>query len=419
MPTMTRGDYMSKPAATGVRHRDDDGDWRSAGTSARAWFAAPSHAAGAGLVTRIAALPEIAGRNGLPDIDLRACGVGVRLRPDDVAVARAISVAAAGLGLTGEPAVLQTLQVRIDAVGTEPVTSFWQTVLGYERAGDGILTDPLRRAPAVRVGRLSEPRPLRNRIHLDVVREPGAVQAVKTAIGGQAYGANGLTLADSEGNEVDLVPGSGLSRETPDWRVLFGAMTFYPAASPQQAARLAAAVAGLADEAAVPLLIDLRPDGVVIDSGKDQWHDDQGAPGTRFADLAGRIQIAARDLGLSADPARPRFLQFGIDAADVPAVRQFWAAVLGYRYDPRTNLTDIYDPRRLNPEFFFQQMDPASHDRRRQRNRIRFDLLIPHDQLQARLGTAVAAGGQIVAQALGRYALTDPEGNEIDIIATP
>jgi hypothetical protein len=129
MPTMTRGDYMSKPAATGVRHRDDDGDWRSAGTSARAWFAAPSHAAGAGLVTRIAALPEIAGRNGLPDIDLRACGVGVRLRPDDVAVARAISVAAAGLGLTGEPAVLQTLQVRIDAVGTEPVTSFWQTVL--------------------------------------------------------------------------------------------------------------------------------------------------------------------------------------------------------------------------------------------------------------------------------------------------
>ncbi|MGH3165389.1 MAG: VOC family protein, partial [Trebonia sp.] len=134
---------------------------------------------------------------------------------------------------------------------------------------------------------------------------------------------------------------------------------------------------------------------------------------------AGRIQFAARGLGLSADPARPRFQQFGIDAVDVPAVRSFWAAVLGYRYDPRTHLTDIYDPRRLSPEFFFQQMDPAEQDRRRQRNRIRFDLFIPCDQVRARLDTAVTAGGQIVAETPGRYALADPEGNEVDIIATP
>lgn len=406
---------MNGPTAAGVWPPEDPTDWRSVGTSLQAWFAAPSHAAGAGLVTRIAGLPAIAGQNRLPDIDLRAGGVRVSLGSD--AVARAISVAAAGLGLTAEPAVLQSLQVRIDAAGPEPVTSFWQAVLGYEQAGDGVLTDPLRRGPAVLVGRLSEPRPLRNRIHLDVVRGPAAVQAVKTAVGGQAYGSYGLTLADSEGNEVDLVPGSELSAAASDWRTLFGAMTFYPAAAPQLAARLATAVAALADDAAVPMLIDLRPDGVVIDSGKDQWEDDQGRPDARFVELAGRIQRAARDLGLSADPARPRFLQFGIDAVDVPAVRAFWSALLGYRYDPSANLTDIYDPRRLNPEFFFQQLDPAEVDRRRQRNRIHFDLLIPHDQVQARLDTAVNAGGQIVAGAPGRYALTDPEGNEIDLIA--
>ncbi|HSZ38802.1 MAG TPA: VOC family protein [Trebonia sp.] len=410
---------MNEPTATRSRPTDGPEDWRSIAAHARAWFAAPSHAAGAGLVARIAGLPAIADRNGLPDIDLRADGVGVRLGPGDAALARAISAAAADLGLTGEPAALQALQVRIDAAWPESVTSFWRTVLGHERASHGVLTDSLRRAPAVRVGRLSEPSPLRNRIHLDVVRGPEAVEAVKAALGREAYGANGLTLADSEGNEVDLVPGSELSPQTPDWRALFAAMTFYPAASPQQAARLAAAVAEVADEAGVPLLIDLRPDGVVIDSGKDQWEDGQGSPDARFVDLAGWIQSAARGLGLSADPARPRFQQFGIDAADVPAVRSFWAAVLGYRYDPRTHLTDIYDPRRLNPEFFFQQMDPAEQDRRRQRNRIRFDLFIPCDQVRARLDTAVTAGGQIVAEAPGSYALADPEGNEVDIITTP
>jgi len=45
-------------------------------------------------------------------------------------------VAAADLGLTGEPAVRQTLRVRVDAVGIEPVTSFWRTVLGHDGRGD-------------------------------------------------------------------------------------------------------------------------------------------------------------------------------------------------------------------------------------------------------------------------------------------
>ena len=89
-------------------------------------------------------------------------------------------------------------------------------------------------------------------------------------------------------------------------------------------------MAGLAHEAGLPLLVDLRPDGVTIDTGKDQWEDE------RFVDLARRVQAAARAMGLTADTTRLRFVQIGIAAVDVPAVRGFWWAVLGYEYDPRS-----------------------------------------------------------------------------------
>jgi hypothetical protein len=106
----------------------------------------------------------------------------------------------------------------------------------------------------------------------------------------------------------------------------------------RRAGELASAVAGLADDAGLPLMVDLRPDGVTIDSGKDQWEDGEGSATNQFVDLAGGIQTTARDFGLSADLTRPRFVQLGIDAVDVPAVRAFWASVLGYQHDPRTFL---------------------------------------------------------------------------------
>jgi predicted enzyme related to lactoylglutathione lyase len=125
-------------------------------------------------------------------------------------------------------------------------------------------------------------------------------------------------------------------------------------------------------------------------------------------------------MGLSADTTRLRFVQLGIDAVDIPAVRAFWTTVLGYQHDPRTYLTDIYDPRRLNPVIIFQQMGASEEDRRQQRNRIHLDLVVPYDQAQARIDAAVAAGGQIVTdKILDRCTLADPEGNEVDIATQP
>ncbi|WP_020390290.1 VOC family protein [Kribbella catacumbae] len=383
-------------------------DWRTIGGGASAWFEVPSLTAGAALIERIADLMD---GDDLPALELRASGVRVRISMADVELARAISAAAQELGLTANPAALQIVQLAIDAADKTSVVSFWQTALAYKPVGDGSLVDPLRRDPAISFHRQDQPRPQRNRIHVDVARVPEAVEAVKAALGQAAYGVYQLTLADADGNEIDLVPGSELSKETYDWHALFGAMTFYPTTSPAQAVELTTSVAGLADDAGLPLLVDLRPDGVTIDSGKDQWEDEEGAAEPGFVDLAGRIQTAAYDLGLAADPTRLRFVQFGIDAVDVPAVRAFWTTALGYQHDPRPHASDIYDPRRLNPVIIFQQLDAAEEDRRRQRNRIHLDLLVPSDQVQPRIDAAVAAGGRVVTGTT----LTDPEGNELTI----
>ncbi|WP_037362660.1 VOC family protein [Nakamurella lactea] len=403
-----------RSAAAESQQAQDLPDWRVLGAGAEAWFEASSLSACAVLLGRIA---ESAGNDGLPDVDLRPSGLRVRIGSGSADLAQAISANARDLGLSASPGRLQTVRVGIDAADPASVASFWQPVLGYRPIGADLI-DPWRRDPALSVRPLDEPRLLRNRIHLDVVRVPEAVSSIRAAVGQEPYGVYGLTLADAEGNEVDLVPGDALSADpaTSDWRVVFSAMTFYPTSSATRTGRLVAAVAGLADDAGVPLLIDARRDGVVIDSGKDQWEDDGHGSAARFAELAGRVQAAARELGLVADPAGLRFVQFGIDAVDIPAAQAFWIAALGYQHDPRQHVTDIYDPDRLDPVIFFQNLESAEQDRRRQPNRIRLELCVPDDRAQPRIDAAVAAGGQLLDRTPGRIRLADPEGNELDIV---
>ena len=150
---------------------------------------------------------------------------------------------------------------------------------------------------------------------------------------------------------------------------------------------------------------------MTIDSGKDRWEMDEG-----YQPLAARIQEAVRGLGLTADPTGARFVQVGIDAVDIPGVRAFWRAVLGYDEDPRNGVTDIVDPRQLNMTLFFQNLDASDTDRRAQRNRIHVDVFVPDDQAQARIAAAVAAGGTVVRDASPEgWTIADPEGNEVDV----
>ena len=52
-----------------------------------------------------------------------------------------------------------------------------------------------------------------------------------------------------------------------------------------------------------------------------------------------------------------------------------------------------------------------------QRNRIHFDIVVPHDEAQRRLEASLAAGGTLVsdAEAPSFWILADREGNEICI----
>lgn len=379
-------------------------DWRTVEGVATAWFDAPSLTTGAALAAHVLELaPDAA-------VDLRATGLRVRLDPDEHA--EAVSAAARDLGLAADPAALQQMGVVLESADPSQVRQFWQPVLAYAPTDDGGLVDPLRRDPALRIRESAERRPLRNRIHLDVVRPAAAVELARP---GEPSGPYGVRHADPDGNEVDLVPGDPLG-ETPgtsDWQVVFGAMACYRVTSSAQQRDLAAAVAALADEAGFPLLVDLRPGLVVVDSGKDRADADAHGLDLDFTDLAARVQAAARDLGATADPALPRFVQLFLDASDVAALRAFWVAALGYTRDRRAGVSDIHDPRWLDAVLVFQQIDASETERRRQRNRLHLELAVPADLARTRLAAILAAGGRLLDEADGRWSFADPEGNEL------
>ncbi|MDY7102951.1 MAG: VOC family protein [Actinomycetota bacterium] len=387
-----------------------DADWRVVDGVATAWFDASSLVEGAALAGRIVELSA-----GLA-VDVRATGVRVRVGSGEHA--EAVSVVARDLGLVAGPSVLQQVSVALDAADPAALTPFWQPVLGYVPGDDGGLVDPLRRDPAMRIRPSTEPRPLRNRIHLDVVRPAAEIERANL---GEAHGPYGVRHADPDGNEVDVVPGDPLggTGSTADWQAVFGAMACYRTTSPTHQRDLAAAVAALADRAGFPLLIDLRPGLVIVDSGKDLW--DPGAHGLEldFTELAAAVQAAARDLGAVADAGLARFVQIFFDAADVAAVRAFWVAALGYVHDRRAGLTDIVDPQRLNPVLVFQELDATETERRRQRNRIHLELAVPSDNARSRLDACLAADGRLLDESEDRRRVADPEDNELVIVAGP
>lgn len=403
---------------------DASGDWRALGVGASAWYAAPSHAGGAALARRIRELAD-----GTVDVDVRSGGVRARIpvtpedggfTPGQLELAAVVSRTAAELGLPADPGVLQDVQLTFDVLDQTAVSAFWEVTLGYEQVGDEDLLDPTRRHPPIWFQGMDAPRPLRNRLHLDVVTpqpQTTATLAALEQLGGRAvnHGYHAL-VADPEGNEVDILPLQADAdrwpdEETEDWRLVFAAIACYRVTD-TQAAELAARVAGLADEAGLPVAIDLRPGLVVVDTGKDRWETLEG-----YEALAARIQEAARDLGLVGDVTLPRFVQVGIDAVDIPAVRSFWCAALGYEPDPRPHVTDIVDPRQLGTVFFFQNLDATDDARRAQRNRIHVDVYVPHDRVEARVEAILAAGGRLVrdTEAPDCVTLADPEGNEVDL----
>ncbi|WP_193103557.1 VOC family protein [Brachybacterium sp. FME24] len=386
-----------------------DSDWRVLDGVSTAWFETPSLSAAAVMAGRIAEKPAVTA------VDVRTTGLRVRVDSDESA--EAVSELARDLGRIANPGALQSLSVVLDSAEPSALRPFWQRALDYDPDGEGRLVDPLRRDPALQFRASSESRPVRHRIHVDVVRPESAVEQADL---GEATGPYGIRHADADGNELDLVPGSPLGENSgaDEWQAVFSAMACYRVDSPQRQDDLAAAAAALAENAGSPLLIDLRPGLVVLDSGKDLWEAEAQGPGLDFTALAARIQSVARELGAAADSGLLRFVQLVLDAADVAAVRAFWVVALGYVEDRREGVSDIYDPRRFGPELVFQSLDATDMPRRRQRNRASIELEVPFDVAPSRLDTALGAGGRLMEGSDGRWRVADPEGNELVIVGT-
>lgn len=199
-------------------------DWRVVFEGACAVFRTGSFAVGAELVDTIATLADEANHH--PDVDLRYSTVTVRLvthevgglSARDVELARKISEEARELELRADPGAVQTVQLTVDALVAADVMPFWRAVLGYEPEGDEDLVDPRGRGPGVWFQRMDAPRPQRNRIHVDVAvpaDQAEARVAAALAAGGRLvtdqFAPRWWTLADAEGNEVDVA--SMLGRE--------------------------------------------------------------------------------------------------------------------------------------------------------------------------------------------------------------
>lgn len=200
------------------------------------------------------------------------------------------------------------------------------------------------------------------------------------------------------------------------WRYLLGAyQTCVLTDTLADATRLAAsAAAACGAEADAHLRVDVRAGRVDLTLQSV----DVAAVTARDVELAFGITDSIRDLGFETTPAPSsgrvvQSLEIAIDALDIAAIRPFWKAVLDYTDEPGTEEmpNGLIDPLREGPAFWFQQMDEP----RPQRNRIHFDITVPHDQARQRIAAALQAGGTMVSDAAARrfWILADAEGNEI------
>jgi 4a-hydroxytetrahydrobiopterin dehydratase len=209
----------------------------------------------------------------------------------------------------------------------------------------------------------------------------------------------------SRADASDAVTGLG-------WRLVLGELrTEVRTGSLPLAADVAARAAAL-PEAQGHLRMDVREDRVTLalQTAETGW-----VTG-RDVELARRITAVAEEFRLTTTSGEEdrtvQVLEIGIDAMDIASIRPFWKAVLGYADEPgRSGPEDaLVDPLGQGPAIWFQQMDAP----RPQRNRLHFDVSVPHDEAHRRIEATVAAGGKLIydTEAPAFWVLADPEGNE-------
>ena len=208
---------------------------------------------------------------------------------------------------------------------------------------------------------------------------------------------------------IDFLKTEGLE----DWRLVSeGAVLFVRTDSFAATARLIGAIAGIPDIEDHPPAIDVRAGGVAVRliTASDDWF----GPTQRDVEAARRISAVVSELGLTADPSAVQSLLVIPGAPNAPEVIPFWRALLGYEPRPDSPEEDLVDPNDRGPAFWFEDMDEPRPGRG---GAIHIAVWVPHDQAEARVAAALAAGGRMVrdSNAPAWWTLVDPAGNEADI----
>jgi 4a-hydroxytetrahydrobiopterin dehydratase len=199
-----------------------------------------------------------------------------------------------------------------------------------------------------------------------------------------------------------------------DWRVVGeGACTYFRTGSFEAGARLVSAISELAGLDDHHPDIDLRYGGVIV--RLITVRPDYYGLSERDLELARKISTVARELSVSAEPALVQTVLVTIDAFDIPKVKPFWRAVLGYQ-DRKDSPEDLVDPSGRGASIWFQKIDAPDP----QVNRMHLDIWVPPDWAQGRIAAAIAAGGRLVTDkyAPAWWTLADPEGNLADVATT-
>jgi 4a-hydroxytetrahydrobiopterin dehydratase len=178
--------------------------------------------AGAGPAAEARLLADVRGAQLILTVQHPSGGMPTAAETDLV---RRVSQILAARGLKPEPAVMgrsiQMVEIAIDALHIPAVLPFWRAVLGYiddpgSKGQPGAIVDPAGQCPAVWFQQMAEPRPQRNRIHLDIsLPHDEARQRIEAAIaaGGvlvsDAMAPAFWVLADAEGNEACITTWQG------------------------------------------------------------------------------------------------------------------------------------------------------------------------------------------------------------------
>jgi 4a-hydroxytetrahydrobiopterin dehydratase len=200
------------------------------------------------------------------------------------------------------------------------------------------------------------------------------------------------------------------ARGVEDWVVLHGGATaVFRVASLGAAARLAEAVAHLPGLDGSETLLTIASDRLSVRLTRGVLRLEE-----RHIDLARAVSATARAHGADADRAAVHEVQVAIaarpDAVDVG----FWRAVLGYAALADEN---AIDPLGHGSTVWMQELNPDKP----LRHAMHVDVSVPREHAEARVASALAAGGRIVddAAAPEGWILADRAGNRVCIAAWP